>query len=126
MIANQLYEHPECDWLLFTDDDSYINTGLLLSCSHLYSTLYALCCPCLLTDPSLLCVPSEWLHLPLDVYVEDVPPEKVLVMGNFRSAQSNALFIRNSEEGRAFAIDWLGVVMSGYVHCHGFDQVQYD
>ena len=28
MVVNQLYEHPDCEWLFFTDDDSYINTGM--------------------------------------------------------------------------------------------------
>ena len=43
--------------------------------------------------------------------------------GNFRSAQSNAFFIRNTAQGRALVIDWLAIVMSGYIQCHGFDQV---
>lgn len=35
---------------------------------------------------------------------------------------SGAFFVRNSIEGRRLVRDWLSVVMSGYVTCHGFDQ----
>ena len=61
--------------------------------------------------------------MPLDAYLEDVPAEKLVVLGNHRSAQSNVLFIRNTDRGRQLARDWLAVVVSGYVQCHGFDQV---
>ena len=61
--------------------------------------------------------------MPLDSYLEDVPSTKLVVLGNHRSAQSNVLFIRNTDEGRRLVRDWLAIAMSGYVQCHGFDQV---
>jgi hypothetical protein len=67
---------------------------------------------------------SGWLDLPLEIYLADIPPNKHIVMGNYRSAQSNTFFIRNSVEGRALAVDWLAIAMSGYIQCHGFDQVK--
>jgi hypothetical protein len=62
--------------------------------------------------------------MPLDVYLEDVPSDKLVVLGNHRSAQSNVVFIRNNFEGRRLARDWLSIVVSGYVQCHGYDQVR--
>jgi hypothetical protein len=61
--------------------------------------------------------------MPLDVYTHDVPADKVFVLANFRSTFSNAFFIRNNALGRQFARDWLAVAMSGYIQCHGYDQV---
>lgn len=46
-----------------------------------------------------------------------------MVLANYRSAITNAFFIRNSPEGRELAMDWLAITQSGYVQCHGFDQV---
>lgn len=64
--------------------------------------------------------------MPLDVYLKDVPADKLIVLGNHRSAQSNVLFIRNNERGRQLGRDWLAIAMSGYVQCHGFDQVSHN
>ena len=60
----------------------------------------------------------------LDAFLEDVPADKLVVLGNHRSAQSNVVFIRNSVEGRKLGRDWLSIAVSGYVQCHGFDQVK--
>mgnify|MGYP006889512861 CR=1 FL=1 len=65
---------------------------------------------------------AEWTHYPLDAWLEDVPEDKVFVHTNYRSLMSGAFFIRNSDEGRQFARDWVAVVMSGLVSCHGWDQ----
>lgn len=59
----------------------------------------------------------------LDAFLTDVPRDKLVVLGNHRSAQSNVVIIRNSREGRRLARDWLAIAVSGYVQCHGFDQV---
>jgi hypothetical protein len=59
----------------------------------------------------------------LDAFLEDVPADKLVVLGNHRSAQSNVVFIRNTAEGRKLGRDWLSIAVSGYVQCHGFDQV---
>ena len=67
---------------------------------------------------------AGWMQMPLDTFLEDVPPHKLVVLGNHRSAQSNVVFIRNSEAGRQLARDWLAIAVSGYVQCHGFDQVR--
>ena len=61
--------------------------------------------------------------MPLDVYTADVPLSKVFVLANFRSTFTNAFFIRNTLEGRQFARDWLAIAQSGYIQCHGYDQV---
>lgn len=63
--------------------------------------------------------------MPLDVYTHDVPGDKLFVLANFRSTFSNAFFIRNTFEGRTLARDWLAIAQSGYIQCHGFDQVHY-
>jgi len=63
-----------------------------------------------------------WTFLPLDAYLEDIPRDKVFVHTNYRSLMSGAFFIRNNEQGRRLVHDWLAVVMSGFVSCHGFDQ----
>lgn len=65
---------------------------------------------------------AEWLHLPLETFLSDVPAEKVFVHGNYRSMMTGAFFIRNNEKGRKLVRDWLAIVMSGYVTCHAYDQ----
>lgn len=61
--------------------------------------------------------------LPLELYLVDVPEDKLVVFSNFRSAFTNTFFVRNNEAGRQLMRDWLGVIDSGYVQCHGWDQV---
>lgn len=64
----------------------------------------------------------RFLNIPLEAYLEDVPEDKVIVTGNFRSLFTNLLFIRNSVKGRKLAYDWLAIAKSGIIQCHGFDQ----
>ncbi len=59
----------------------------------------------------------------LDTFLKDVPDDKLFVHTNYRSIMTGIFFIRNSNEGRKLVRDWLAVVMSGYVTCHGYDQV---
>jgi len=66
---------------------------------------------------------SDFLDLPLEEYLEGVPEEKLFVQGNYRSAFTNAFFVRNNEKGRTLVRNWLAIAKSGYVQCHGFDQV---
>jgi hypothetical protein len=64
-----------------------------------------------------------WAHLPIyETYLKDVPTDKVYVASNYRSAFTNIIAIRNTFEGRALVYDWVSIVMSGYVECHGYDQ----
>jgi hypothetical protein len=91
MIFAMMLDNPDHDWILWTDDDTYVNSG--------------------------------WLDLPLEMFLHDVPEDKLVVLANYRSAFTNAFFIRNSPEGRELAMDWLAIAVSGYVQCHGFDQV---
>lgn len=63
------------------------------------------------------------MDLPLDAFIHDVPEDRVFVSANFHSLFTNAFFIRNNEVGRELALDWLAIVHSGWVQCHGFDQV---
>jgi hypothetical protein len=91
MIFGMMLDNPDHEWILWTDDDTYINAG--------------------------------WLDLPLEMFLHDVPEDKLVVLANYRSAFTNAFFIRNSPEGRELAMDWLAIAGSGYVQCHGFDQV---
>jgi hypothetical protein len=65
---------------------------------------------------------TGWQYLPLDVYLDEVPADKVYVAANKRSAFTNVFFIRNNEQGRRLVHDWLAIGMSGFVQCHGFDQ----
>jgi hypothetical protein len=90
MMLDVMYRHLQHEWLVWTDDDVYINPG--------------------------------WLYLPLDVFLADVPEHKVMVMANYRSAFTNVLFIRNNAQGRRLMMDWIAIVMSGYIQCHGYDQ----
>jgi hypothetical protein len=90
MMLDVMYRHQQHEWLVWTDDDVYINPG--------------------------------WLYLPLDVFLADVPEHKVMVMANYRSAFTNVLFIRNNAQGRRLMMDWIAIVMSGYIQCHGYDQ----
>jgi hypothetical protein len=90
MMLDVMYSHLHSEWLVWTDDDVYINPG--------------------------------WLYLPLDVFLADVPEHKVMVMANYRSAFTNVLFIRNNAQGRRLMMDWIAIVMSGYIQCHGYDQ----
>jgi hypothetical protein len=91
MIFGMMLDNPDHEWILWTDDDTYINAG--------------------------------WLDLPLEIFLHDVPEDKLVVLANYRSAFTNAFFIRNSPAGRELAMDWLAVAASGYIQCHGFDQV---
>lgn len=91
MIFGMMLDNPDHEWILWTDDDTYINAG--------------------------------WLDLPLEIFLHDVPKDKLVVLANYRSAFTNAFFLRNSPEGRELAMDWLAIAGSGYVQCHGFDQV---
>ena len=66
---------------------------------------------------------AEWLHMPLEAFLDDVPREKLFVHTNYRSMMTGAFFIRNSVHGRRLVRDWLSVAMSGYITCHAYDQV---
>jgi len=66
----------------------------------------------------------EWLHMPLERFLDDIPEDKVFVHTNYRSMMTGAFFIRNNEKGRRLVRDWLAIVMSGYVTCHAYDQVR--
>lgn len=90
MMLDVMYSHLEVDWLLWTDDDVYFNSG--------------------------------WAYMPLDVYLDEVPQDKVFVLANYRSTFSNVLFVRNNFQGRKLMRDWVAIVMSGHIQCHGFDQ----
>jgi len=92
MIVTAMMQNPEHEWVLWTDDDVYIHPG--------------------------------WMYLPLDEFLglDRVPANKTFVSSNYRSAFTNIFAIRNNEQGRRLAIDWLAVTQSGYVECHGFDQ----
>jgi len=97
MVAEAMLEQalavPEASeaWMVWTDDDVYINPG--------------------------------WLYLPLhETYLKDIPKNKLYVVSNYRSAFTNVVAIRNSVEGRALVYDWLAVMLSGKVECHGYDQ----
>jgi hypothetical protein len=54
--------------------------------------------------------------------LEKVPADKVVVMGNYFAMTSGVMLIRNNARGRAVVMDWIAVVMSGLIQCHGFDQ----
>jgi hypothetical protein len=60
--------------------------------------------------------------LPLEVFLADVPEDKVIVMGNVPSSFTNVFFVRNTVAGRRVVRDWLAITMSGAIQCHGFDQ----
>jgi hypothetical protein len=81
MIASAMLSHPKFEWILWTDDDVYINTG--------------------------------YLSLPIEVYLYNVPPEKLFVSANYRSSFTNVMFIRNNAAGRALVYDWIAVSYSG-------------
>ena len=91
MILSALHMYPDLEWLVWTDDDVYLNPG--------------------------------WLYLPMDSFLADVPADKVFVAGSYRSAFTNIFAIRNNEQGRRLVTDWLAVVTSGFIECHGYDQV---
>lgn len=59
--------------------------------------------------------------MPLDVFLDDVPADKVFVMANIRSTSTTVIFIRNNNQGRKLIFDWLAIIMSGYIQCHGYD-----
>jgi hypothetical protein len=61
-------------------------------------------------------------HTPLSILLEKVPADKVVVMGNYFAMTSGVMPIRNNAVGRAVVMDWIAVVMSGLIQCHGFDQ----
>ena len=65
---------------------------------------------------------SGWLYLPLDIFLGDIPSDKTVVMGNYRSAFTNVMAIRNNPKGRRLMHDWIAYSMSGYIQCHGYDQ----
>lgn len=90
MMLEVMYANPDVEWILWTDDDVYPNSG--------------------------------WIYLPLDAYLDEVPSDKVFVLANYRSSFSNVMFIRNNIQGRKLMRDWIAIVMSGHIQCHGFDQ----
>lgn len=65
---------------------------------------------------------SDWLYMPLDVFLQDVPHDKVIIMSNFMSVMNCVLFIRNNIHGRQVIRDWLAIIQSGYIQNHGYDQ----
>jgi hypothetical protein len=52
-----------------------------------------------------------WLYLSLDAFLANVPPDKVFVSSNYRSALTNIFAVRNNEHGRALMFDWMAVAM---------------
>lgn len=73
------------------------------------------------TDDDVYPLPG-WTYMPLDAYLKDVPSHKVMVLANYRSTFTNLLAVRNNPQGRRLMYDWLAIVMSGYIQCHGYDQ----
>ena len=65
---------------------------------------------------------ADWLNTQLEVFLEDVPSDKLWVQTNYRSMLTGIFFVRNNVAGRKLVRDWLAVGMSGQVSCHGFDQ----
>ena len=63
------------------------------------------------------------MNLPLEMYLTDVPDDKVFILCNMRSAFTNTFLVRNNDIGRELMRDWLGIIESGFVQCHGWDQV---
>ncbi|CAE7513681.1 unnamed protein product, partial [Symbiodinium microadriaticum] len=59
---------------------------------------------------------------PLEMYLTDVPDDKVIVLTNMRSAFSNTFLVRNNDVGRELMRDWMGIIESGLMQCHGWDQ----
>lgn len=111
MMLDVMYRHLSDDWLVFTDDDVFINTGKTYQ-SHIISIN--------LIVASFMA--TGWLYLPLDIFLADVPSHKVIVLANYRSTFTNVVLIRNNQKGRRLMHDWLAIAMSGYIQCHGFDQ----
>lgn len=118
MIFGMMFDNPDFEWILWTDDDTYINSGLLIF--YYFTNLMKLN-----SNNIIQLKIIGWLDLPLETFLHDVPADKLVVLANYRSAFTNAFFIRNSPEGRELVMDWLAVAVSGYVQCHGFDQVYY-
>ena len=58
----------------------------------------------------------------MDVFLADVPANKVFVLANYRSTFTNVFAIRNNAQGRRLMRDWIAVISSGYIQCHGYDQ----
>ena len=64
----------------------------------------------------------EWIDLPLDVYTIDVPEDKIWISSNYKGLITGVFLVRNNAAGRRLVRDWLAIVMSGHISCHGFDQ----
>ena len=64
----------------------------------------------------------EWIDLSLDAYTADVPDDKVWVSPNYKALLTGVFLVRNSIKGRKLIRDWVAIVMSGHVSCHGYDQ----
>jgi len=65
---------------------------------------------------------AEWLDMPIDAILQDVPDDKLWIQTNYRSMLTGIFLVRNNAAGRQLVRDWLAVGMSGQVSCHGFDQ----
>ena len=64
----------------------------------------------------------EWIDLPLDAYTADVPHDKVWVSTNYKALVTGVFLVRNDVKGRKLVRDWVSIVMSGHISCHGYDQ----
>lgn len=64
----------------------------------------------------------EWVELSLDAYTADVPDDKVWVSTNYKALLTGVFLVRNNPKGRKLVRDWLAIVMSGHISCHGYDQ----
>lgn len=63
-----------------------------------------------------------WAYMPLDVFLGDIPLDKVYVSGNYRCAFTDVFAIRNTPRGRRLMRDWIAILLSGAIQCHGYDQ----
>ena len=117
MIIDAMIKFSDADWLLWMDDDTWINP------SKCCIALDILLIHKILFQYYVCYVWVGFLSIPLESYLEDVPPDKVFVTANYRCLFTNIYFIRNDEAGRRLAYDWLAIAKSGYIQCHGFDQV---
>ena len=54
---------------------------------------------------------ADWLEMPLDYFLDDVPDDKLWVHTNYRSLMTGLFFVRNNAEGRKLVRDWVAIGM---------------
>ena len=64
-------------------------------------------------------------HLPLGLWLDATPRDRLAVVSNFRGFNTGVVAIRGGARGRTLVAQWLAVARSGLAQCHPHDQAAF-